>query len=397
MKLNACILIFLVTVNITAVLANDLSEQLVFSKEVDLLGKHYSPIVLSQDNRKIIVLKELQGRVMSGTALGDNHKGFGWFHYRYLSGEHCDKNAVMGGASRLWFGPDASKFSLFFESGSEPVPENIRVPESISTIPFDVVKQTDSEVVFKKELKLKNYQNTLFNFELQRDIALLDQSSVEKMLSITVPNQLNWLGYRARTKVKNIGNTSWQKQTGLFSIWELGAFYPTDHTTVIIPLVKPLTKATRYFSDIKESHTKIIGNTLFYKADANYMNKIGVPPEHTKPIMASYDDVRQLLTLVIFTMTSDKSATYVNGVWEFGDKPYGGEIINIFNDGPDESGVPFGPFYEMETSSIALMLSPQQSYQHQHTTIHFQGSELALNQITTQLLGQSITTIKSVF
>jgi hypothetical protein len=380
----------------------DLSTQLSFANEVQLLKKHYSPIILSRDKQKVIVLAELQGRVMSSTSQGDKYNGYGWFNYEYLSKPHHDRNAAMGGADRLWFGPDASKYSLFFEPGVKTIPENINVPIAVSMTPFDVISKANDSVTLTKALAMKNYQGFNFKFKVDRTIQLLDKTQ----LPMPLPADINWVGYSTTTSVENISTQAWTKETGLFSIWDLGAFYPSKKTTVIIPLrqsietknSEPLKKATRYFSDIKESHTKIIDHMVYYKADANYMNKIGIPVEHTKPIFGSYDEERKLLTVVTFSMTSDTDADYVNGIWRFEGDAYNGEIINVFNDGaPDEQSKPFGPFYELETSSIALALTPKQKYQHRHTTMHFQADETSLNILTRQLFGVPLEQIKSVF
>ena len=136
---------------------------------------------------------------------------------------------------------------------------------------------------------------------------------------------------------------------------------------------------------------------MFYKADAEYMNKTGIPPENTQPLMLSYDPSRQLVTLVTFNIDNSRQATYVNSTW-VGDKgDYDGEIINIFNDGPDDFGNYFGPFYELESSSAAWPLQPNQSQQHWQRTYHFKGNSAQLDKITTAIVGLTAAQIQHTF
>ena len=392
MKLIKLIALMMITF-LGCVQAQNLSSQRSFNSEIELLSHHYSPIILSRGEQKVMVLAELQGRVMTSTSKGGEDKGYGWINYDYLSKPHTNVNASMGGADRLWFGPDASKFSLFFEPNTATIPDNIKVPAAVSTVPFNVISKTDEQVVMAKALTMKNYQGFNFEFDVERTIELLSSAK----LPIALPDSLTWVAFKASTKVTNTSSLAWTKATGLFSIWDLGSFYPNEQTTIFIPLAKPLAKATRYFSDIKTSHTRIQGNVLFYKADARYMNKTGVSPEHAKPMFGSYDAKRKLLTLIHFPITKQTNVDYVNGIWRFDGDPFGGEIINIFNHGVGEDESTSGPFYELETSSIALELKPNESYQHYQTTLHIQGDESALNLITQQVFGLTLAEITSAF
>jgi hypothetical protein len=70
---------------------------------------------------------------------------------------------------------------------------------------------------------------------------------------------------------------------------------------------------------------------------------------------------------------SDRLA-YVNNVWRVLDDEYQGDVINGYNDGPNESGSKLGGFFELESLSPALALAPQQAYTHSHLTIHFEAN-----------------------
>jgi hypothetical protein len=98
-------------------------------------------------------------------------------------------------------------------------------------------------------------------------------------------------------------------------------------------------------------------------------------------VAGSYDASEHVLTLVQYTRPAD-TLSYVNSMWEIQREPYKGDVINSYNDGPPDAGQPpLGPFFELETSSPAVSLSPAQSYTHVHRTFHFVGPEAELDRI----------------
>jgi len=84
-------------------------------------------------------------------------------------------------------------------------------------------------------------------------------------------------------------------------------------------------------------------------------------------------------------------------MWQLQENPFGGDAINSYNDGPPASGAKqLGKFYELESSSPALALQPNQSATHVHRTIHLQGSESDLDAIARAALGVGVEEIKRV-
>ena len=85
-------------------------------------------------------------------------------------------------------------------------------------------------------------------------------------------------------------------------------------------------------------------------------------------------------------------------MWEIQEKPFAGDVVNSYNDGPAAPGAkPLGPFYELETSSPAAALAPGGTLTHVHTTMHFTGSEKALDEIARQVLGVGLGEIGKAF
>jgi hypothetical protein len=75
-------------------------------------------------------------------------------------------------------------------------------------------------------------------------------------------------------------------------------------------------------------------------------------------------------------------------MWEEQKEPYGGDIVNSYNDGPTEPGKPsLGGFYEIESSSPAAALAPGASLVHTHRTFHLVGERADLETIARKVLG----------
>jgi hypothetical protein len=82
-------------------------------------------------------------------------------------------------------------------------------------------------------------------------------------------------------------------------------------------------------------------------------------------------------------------------MWELQKQPYGGDVVNSYNDGPAEPGAkPLGPFYELESSSPAAGLGPGENITHVHRTIHLQGSAESLSPIAEKVLGATVDQIQ---
>ena len=187
----------------------------------------------------------------------------------------------------------------------------------------------------------------------------------------------------------------------MLSIWILGMFTPSPETTVVIPFVEgdedvlgPVVNDT-YFGKVPESRLKIEDGFVYFKGDGLYRSKIGLSPQRSKSVIGSYDAGNRVLSIV--TYTKPEGATdYVNSMWELQKRPFAGDVVNSYNDGPPEPGAkPLGPFYELETSSPAAALAPGETLTHENLTFHFQGPEPALDQIARKCLGVSLDQIKA--
>jgi hypothetical protein len=108
-------------------------------------------------------------------------------------------------------------------------------------------------------------------------------------------------------------------------------------------------------------------------------------------VLGSYVPSAQLLTLVRYDRPARAAEGYVNSAWEQQASPFGGDVVNAYNDGPTEPGKPsLGGFYEIESSSPALALAPKQTARHVHTTLHVVGDPASLDALAKAAMGVSL-------
>jgi hypothetical protein len=356
-----------------------------FGDDVTFL-QQYTPVITlrTPDGKgKVALSAALQGRVMASTANGDEGTSFGWINRElFSSGDTLKHINPYGGEERFWLGPEGGQFALFFKKDDPFDFEHWQTPALIDTEPFEVLSQSDTNVVFVKNGRLTNYGGFEFQFSIRREIKILP-----------VKGNVSAVAYQSINTITNTGTTPWKKETGLLSIWLLGMFNPTDKTAVIIPFKPGLPNklgpvvVDDYFGKVPDDRLKIDDDILYFKGDGKLRSKIGLNPMRATNVLGSYDAEHDVLTVVEYSKP-DETALYVNSKWEVQQEPYGGDVINSYNDGPPTpGGKPLGPFYELETSSPAVELKPGESIVHTQITKHYQGSQEQLSFISKRQLG----------
>lgn len=375
-----------------------------FDEDAKFLEEHVETIVLGDKaGPQLAIVPAYQGRVMTSTTGGDSQPSFGWINYAHIaSGKKTPHINVYGGEERFWLGPEGGQFSIFFPPGGKFELADWQTPAVIDTDAFEVVEQGKSTVSFRHDARLKNYSNAEFNVQIDRKIDLLSKDDAEKSLGVEL-GDLPFVGYRTTNKLTNVGKNDWQKPTGLLSIWLLGMYKPGPQTTVVVPFqsgddeqLGPIVNDA-YFGKPPAARLKIGDGVLFFSGDGNFRSKIGIPPKRAREIAGSWDAQAGVLTIVKYTQPAAASTDFVNSMWEIQTEPYGGDVVNAYNDGPPAPGAkPLGPFYELETSSPALALAAGASAEHVQETYHFEGDRAQLNSIAQQLLRAEIAEIEAV-
>lgn len=378
-----------------------------FKDDLEFLKKHTSVITLTgEDGRAMVAVNpDIQGRVMTSTAAGPEGLSFGWINRQLIeSGENNLHMNPFGGEDRFWLGPEGGQFSLFFKKDSPFDLEHWYTPAPINEGAFDLVAHDDRQVILKKDMQLVNYSEFEFKIKVDRVIRLLTRSDLEA-LGIPLAEKLNWVAFQSDNLITNAGDLPWKKETGLVSIWILGMFNPSPDTTIVIPYksgpeeeLGPVVNDA-YFGKVPADRLKIADGVIYFKGDGQYRSKIGLSPLRVLPFCGSYDAAGRVLTIVHLTLPENPAEhSYVNSMWEIQKDPYAGDVVNSYNDGPAAPGAkPFGPFYELETSSPGAALNPGDSLRHVHTTIHIQGEEKDLDPIARRIFGVGLAEIKKAF
>lgn len=382
-----------------------------FSEDLAFLQKHTQSFVLSSGDAKIAVTPEYQGRVMTSTTGGADDLSFGWLNYDLIrrgpqsseaaKGQLEEHIHVFGGEERFWMGPEGGQFAIFFKAGSKFEFEDWFTPAVIDTEPFVLKNRSESEAVFTRRFELQNYSGATFQGNIRRRIRVLNKTQTGENLGIDLPESLECVGYETENQLKNIGENPWTRDTGALSIWILGMYKPSPRTTVVIPF-KTGAESDRgpivndaYFGKVPGEKLVIGDGVLFFSGDGTYRSKIGINPKRSRSLVGSYDAPHRTLTLVTYDQPA-RDLPYVNSMWEHQDDPFAGDALNAYNDGPPEPGAaPLGPFYELETSSPAALLAPNESLTHVQRTFHLKGDEETLNVIATGLLGVDLEQIQT--
>ena len=380
-----------------------------FSKDLTFLKKHTDIIVLQEGKSALAIAPQYQGRVMTSTTNLPEGAGFGWINKKVIEtgflteeerkGRLEDQIYVFGGEERFWLGPEGGQFSIFFKPEDDFEFSNWKTPDVIDTDAFTLVSQTGNVAEFEHSCELMNKSGTVFKMGIGRSITILNKKSVEKIIKKEFSKKVEFVGYQTNNQITNIGENPWVPETGLPSIWMLGMYNPSSETTMIIPFkngnetVLGVKVNDTYFGKVPKEYLEVKEDILFFKGDGTKRSKIGVNPKRTKGIAGSYDAAGKVLTLVTYNKQEAING-YVNSAWEFQEEPYAGDVLNAYNDGSPEPGVsPMGPFYELETSSPAAALKPNETMVHIQTTIHLQGEENELNEIAIETLGVGLEEI----
>lgn len=377
-----------------------------FGDDLRFLSEHTDAFALSDETgqAQVIVVPEYQGRVMTSTTAGLDGPSFGWINRELIgSGETLAHMNPYGGEDRFWLGPEGGQFALYFKKGDPFDLDHWQVPALIDTEPYALVKRTPRTAIFEKQSALSNYSGTEFAFRIRRAVELVDAARTRELLGIEDFSGVDLVAYETVNTLENTGSKAWNKETGLLSIWILGMFKPSPTTTIVIPIESGSEKSLgpvvndAYFGKVPADRLRIENGVIYFRGDGKYRSKIGISPQRAKPVCGIYDSAGHVLTIVQYNQPEGVT-DYVNSMWELQDKPFGGDVVNSYNDGPPEPGAkPLGPFCEVETSSPAAALGPGEVITHIHRTFHFQGDPADLDRIAVAVLGVGVDKISGAF
>lgn len=380
------------------------NQAITFGEDLKFLQKYTDVMVLCDlsSGARIAVVPAYQGRVMTSTAEGEKGMSFGWINRDLIAGGKILPHMnAYGGEDRFWMGPEGGQFAIFFPRHAPFDFEHWQTPSVIDTEPFELIRRTGNSARFRRQAKLTNWSGSQFDIQIDRTVRVLSREDAAYKLGIEIPNSLKIVAFESENTLTNKGTEPWSKQTGLLSIWILSMFNPSPETTVVIPFnpgpedrLGPKVNDA-YFGKVLPERLIVRDDVLFFKADGRYRGKIGLSPKRAKSILGSYDSANKLLTLVQYTKP-EGATDYVNSMWQLQEAPFDGDAVNSYNDGPLEPGKkPLGPFYELESSSPAVALKPDESICHVHRIFHLQGPENELDKIAEAVLQVALQQVKN--
>jgi hypothetical protein len=371
-----------------------------FDDDVAFLKKHGAVQILeAPGGGRVALSAKYQGRVMT-SAVEPNGRSLGWIHRKFIEeGKTGTQFDNYGGEDRFWLGPEGGQFSLYFPAGKPFKFDFWQTPAAFQEGEWTATEATADHVTFTKSFKLANYSGAPFELEVKRTVSLLSQKDVEAATGAPLPAGAKWIAFESKNVITNKGSAPWTKDKGLVSVWILGMYNPTPDTYVVVPFETsasgPIVNDT-YFGKVPADRLLVDekGGAMLFKCDGKHRSKIGLGPKRAKKLLGSYSPQAKLLTIVSYDKP-DGATDYVNSMWEMQKEPYGGDVVNSYNDGPPEPGKPpLGGFYELETSSPAAALAPGASLVHTHRTMHFVGPDTAaLDPLATKALGMSATAV----
>jgi hypothetical protein len=377
-----------------------------FDSDLTFLRQHTGIVLLNEPSgaARVAVAPAYQGRVLTSTTGGSDAPSFGWIGRAAIaSGERQPHMNVFGGEDRFWLGPEGGQYALFFKPGDPFDLDHWQVPEPFDWGKWDVASESATAVRFRKRMRLVSYSGMPLEIDVDRTVRLLSGADVATHLGASPGNAVRVVAFESSNTVTNAGIAQWQPGSGLVSAWILGQFRPSPETTIALPFA-PGPELTlgpivndKYFGKVPGDRLIVQDSVIFFRGDGQYRSKIGLSPSRALPVLGSYDATGHVLTLVQYTRPADERR-YVNSMWEIQPEPYKGDVVNSYNDGPPAPGKPpLGPFYELETSSPALSLSPGEHYTHVHRTFHLVGPEPELDSIARATLKVGLAELSHAF
>ncbi|HYW79875.1 MAG TPA: DUF6786 family protein [Thermoguttaceae bacterium] len=391
----------------------------VYGQVKQFLAEHTDIVELKNDKQgRLIVCPEYQGRVMTSTVDGDDGMSFGFICYDFIKqGQNDPHFNNYGGEERMWISPEGGPFSLWFEPGMQTQKlEDWYTPKDLNEGPWEVVAadrdtaERDTLVKMQRKMNLQNTSGTKFDVTVTRDVRMLAGRDIAELFDTAVSDILDGdilngesvksVAFETINRITNDGD-AWTLDDGLISVWMLGMFNSSPQSVTIVPYREgdeaELGTAVRadYFGKLTPERLKVLPGAILFRADGNFRSKLGTTKQRAVDVLGSIDFANEVLTLVKFSMPENPvEEPYMNNLWGNRlDEPYDGDVINAYNDGPNELGTQMGKFYELETLSPAGRLKTGETLTHCNRTVHIRADRATLSRIAKSVLGIDLETV----
>lgn len=374
-----------------------------FQADADFLARHFDIHVLRNDEGgRAIVIPALQGRTMTSSSKGEEGQSYGYIKYDAFDAPMDPQINLYGGEDRIWISPEGGQFSVFFDPDVPMDFANWRTPKFLDTEVYEVVEKTDHLITTKNATAMMNMSGYVFDIELERTVELLSKDVAAEHLKTDLDG-VSLVAHESRNKLTNTGDKTWSQETGLIGLWSLCMSKPSAGATLMIPFRKGdeaelgTIVTSDYFGELDSTRLAVNEELgmIFLLGDGEYRSKLGLSEKRALPFLGSWDSQRCVLTISQFSMPESAPHGYTNNLWEFQEEPYAGDVINGYNDGPNDSGGKLGGFYELETISPAYALEPGESRTHTQRIIRIEGEREKLDAIAKAVFDVSLDQVES--
>lgn len=354
-----------------------------FAADVDFLRAFASPAVLKDSTSKsaIAIVAGWQGRVMSSTVAGDG-RSFGFLNYGTIENGKQFHFSTFGGEDRLLFGPlpDSTALAPIDSLPATPLPDPLRDSALLRQ-----VSSAKGIISLEGEAQLPNTKNNILSAHITRTITLLSRRDLHNYLGADIHRSVHAVGFHSDNILLNAGTQRWDTTHGTTAIRIRGMFTAGPQSIGIIPLRKG--GKVRTGTPIPKERLLVNNDVAYFRADGNFDMELGVQQASALNFMGIYDPERKLLTVIQFTLPRNP-ALYLGETAT----DARAEVLTIRNNGP-ENAVARGRFVEVQSTSPAALLKPKGRMQHFHRTIHLEGSEKHLGEITKKIFGVNLKEI----
>ena len=377
-----------------------------FGEDLAFIKRFFSTQVLSNsDGATLFCVAELQGRTMTTSTNGEQGNSLGYINYAAVERGLVDPQInLVGGEDRIWISPEGGQYSVFFEPGSEKMDfASWRTPPCIDSEAFELIDTQSDSLTYQKHSSVTNMSGFTFDFCLERKVTLLNREKVVADLKIDVPESVGLVGYVADNKITNTSDTPWVQETGLIGLWAICMNPPAPNAVLMVPFKKGDEKdlgqivTADYFGKLSGDRLKVDEDLglVFLRGDGDFRSKLGISFARACARLGSWTPETGVLAVVDFNLPESAPAGYTNNLWVHQDNPFEGDVINAYNDGPNDSGGKLGGFFELETISPALPLGKDESYTHTTRIVRLEGERDQLDQMAQTLFGANLTQIES--
>jgi hypothetical protein len=365
-----------------------------FDDDLAFLRAHGPVDVLeAPSGGRVVVSARWQGRVVT-SAVEPHGASLGFLHRHFIeSGTTGTPFDNYGGEDRFWLGPEGGQYGLYFAPGAPFAIGAWQTPHELQEGEWAVTARDATHVAFSRTMHVRNWSKAEFDVSVERAVRVLSAEDVALRFGEAPSSAVKWVAFESINRIKNVGNRAWTPDTGLLSIWILGMYNPAPDARIIVPFdpgaAGPIVNDA-YFGKVPPQRLAVHEHegSLAFVADGAFRSKIGLRPARARDVLGSYSAQSHLLTLVRYSKPGAWPHGYVNSMWTQQDEPFGGDVVNAYNDGPTEPGKPsLGGFYELETSSPAAALAPGETVEHVHTTLHAVGDLASLDALAKRVLG----------